>query len=231
MDEWTSAKLCDVVNLSLGMILFFSPWLFGLAAGAQWQTASTVGNFIAVLSVAALAAFAVWEEWLNLIAGLWLIVSPWLLDFQDSHAMTIDVAIGTIVAVLAACEVWLTRGRPAARDDNRLNVPNTQRPERPKWKGGRSVPLVRQSHCQRQRIEAIGSGYRIPPLDGDRRVSRVLAAALIAHGGRDRGNPDLAVALVKRGILVQWLANLAFILVGCHVGTDVFHRNPVSHFS
>ena len=110
MDEWTSAKLCDIVNLTLGMILFFSPWLFGLAAGAQCQTASTIGIFIAVLSIAALAAFAVWEEWLNLIAGLWLIVSPWLLGFQDSEAMTVDVAIGSVVAVLAAFEVWLAHG-------------------------------------------------------------------------------------------------------------------------
>ena len=110
MDEWRSAKLCDVVNLFLAMILFFSPWLFGLAVGAQWQTASTVGIVIAVLSVAALAAFAVWEEWLNLIAGIWLIVSPWLLGFQDSDAMTIDVAIGALVAVLAVSEICLTHG-------------------------------------------------------------------------------------------------------------------------
>ena len=105
MDDWSSAKLCDVVNLILGMILFFSPWLFGLSAGAQWQTASITGIFIAVLSIAALAAFALWEEWLNLTAGLMLIVSPWLLDFQNSDAMTIDVVIGTIVAALAAFEV------------------------------------------------------------------------------------------------------------------------------
>ena len=59
MDDWSSIKLCDVVNLFLGMILFFSPWLFGLSAGAQWQTASAVGVLIAVLSVAALAAFAI----------------------------------------------------------------------------------------------------------------------------------------------------------------------------
>ena len=110
MDEWTSAKLCDIVNLTLGMILFFSPWLFGLSAGAQCQTASIVGIFIAVLSIAALAAFAVWEEWLNLIAGLWLIVSPWLLGFQDSDAMTVDVAVGGTVAALAAFEIWLTHG-------------------------------------------------------------------------------------------------------------------------
>ena len=68
MDRWSSAKLCDVANLLLGGSLFFSPWLFGLSAGAQ----TTIGLFIAVLAVAALAAFAVWEEWLSLIAGLWL---------------------------------------------------------------------------------------------------------------------------------------------------------------
>ena len=108
---WTIGRaqdFCDVGNLLLGMILFFSPWLFGLSAGAQWQTASTVGIFIAVLSVAALAAFAIWEEWLNLIVGLWLIASPWLLGFQDSSAMAVDVSIGAVVAILAALEVWLT---------------------------------------------------------------------------------------------------------------------------
>jgi SPW repeat len=64
---------------------------------------------MAVLSIAAIAAFAVWEEWLNLAFGLILIASPWLLGFQNSDAMTIDVAIGVTVAALAALEVWLTR--------------------------------------------------------------------------------------------------------------------------
>ena len=96
-----------MANLVLGMILFFSPWLFGLSAGAQWQTASIIGIFIAVSSIAALAAFAVWEEWLNLGAGLALIVSPWLLGFQESSAMTIDAVIGAMVAALAAVGVWL----------------------------------------------------------------------------------------------------------------------------
>jgi hypothetical protein len=44
-----------------------------------------------VLSIAALAAFAVWEEWLNLVAGLWLVVSPWILGFEDSNAVMVDV--------------------------------------------------------------------------------------------------------------------------------------------
>jgi hypothetical protein len=106
MDDWSSVRLCDVGNLLLSGILFFSPWMFDLPTGAQIQTASAVGTIIAVLSIAALAAFAVWEEWLILIAGLMLMVSPWLLGFQDSQAMTINVAIGVSVAALAAFEAW-----------------------------------------------------------------------------------------------------------------------------
>jgi hypothetical protein len=34
-------------------------------------------------------------------------VSPWLLGFQDSQAMTIDVVIGMSVAFMAALEAWL----------------------------------------------------------------------------------------------------------------------------
>ena len=109
MDEWSRVRLCDVVNLLLSVALFFSPWLFDLSAGAQWQTASIVGILIGVLSIAALAAFALWEEWLTLMVGLALIASPWLLGFADSDAMTIDVAIGVTVAALAAFEVWIMR--------------------------------------------------------------------------------------------------------------------------
>jgi hypothetical protein len=116
MEKWSRAKLCDIVNLSLGTILFFSPWLFSLSAGAPRQTASIVGLFIAVLSIASLAAFAVWEEWLNLIAGLWLIMAPWLLGFEDSNAVMIDVIIGIVVAALAAFEVWLAVDRHGPTD-------------------------------------------------------------------------------------------------------------------
>jgi SPW repeat len=114
MDDWSSVRLCDVVNLLLGSVLFFSPWLFDLSSGAQWQTASTVGIIIAVLSIAALAAFAVWEEWFILIAGIGLIVSPWLLGFQNSDAMIIDVVIGLLVAALAGFELMRVKAQVAA---------------------------------------------------------------------------------------------------------------------
>ena len=112
MSEWTNAKLCDVANLILGALLFVSPWLFAFDAGLPSQNAIISGIAIAMLSIAALANFAVWEEWLNLIVGLWVVVSPWLMGFQGTTAMTVHVIIGIIVAVLAAIELWIMYQNP-----------------------------------------------------------------------------------------------------------------------
>jgi SPW repeat len=112
MENWTNAKLCDAANLILGAILFFSPWMFGFEAGKASGNAHIAGIVIAVLAIAALAAFAIWEEWLNLIVGLWTLVSPWLLGFQGTNAMTVCVVIGAAVAILAAIEIWILSQNP-----------------------------------------------------------------------------------------------------------------------
>jgi hypothetical protein len=113
MENWTNAKLCDVANLVLGAILFFSPWMFGGFEAAMVSTnAYITGLAIAIIAIAALAAFAVWEEWLNLVVGLWALVSPWVLGFQGTTAMTVHVVIGAAVAVLAAIEIWMITQNP-----------------------------------------------------------------------------------------------------------------------
>ena len=112
MNEWMNAKLCDVANLVLGAILFIAPWLFAFDAGLSSQNAIISGIVIAALSIAALTNFAIWEEWLNLIVGLWVIVSPWVLGFQATTAMSAHVIIGLIVAVLAAVELWIMYQNP-----------------------------------------------------------------------------------------------------------------------
>ncbi len=106
MNEWTNARLCDVANLILGAFLFFSPWIYAFQAGLPSQNAWIAGIVIAALALAALAAFTVWEEWLNLVVGLWVLVSPWVLGFQGTTAMTVHVIVGALVAILAAIELW-----------------------------------------------------------------------------------------------------------------------------
>jgi hypothetical protein len=110
--SWTSAKNCDVANLILGAFLFLSPWIFKFDAGTVSQNAHISGIVIAVLAIAALAAFAVWEEWLNLIVGLWTLISPWVLGFHGTTAMTVHVIVGAAVAILAAIELWMMSQNP-----------------------------------------------------------------------------------------------------------------------
>src|SRR5215831_18793633 len=112
MDEWSNAKLCDIANLILGVILLASAWSFGFPSGAGWQHAVISEIVIAAISIAALAAFTVWEEWLNLIVGVWVLVSPWVLGFAGTTAMHVHIVVGIVVAVLAALEIWLLYQRP-----------------------------------------------------------------------------------------------------------------------
>jgi SPW repeat len=113
MDKWRNAAACDVANLILGAFLFLSPWIFHLSPGAESWSAWVSGAIIAILSIAALAAFAEWEEWINLILGLWVVVSPWVLKFSGStDAMRTDVIVGIIVAVIAAIELWMLHRSP-----------------------------------------------------------------------------------------------------------------------
>ena len=105
--EWKNERVCDVLNLILGAFLFFAAWIFGFAAGAQTQNAMICGIIIAVLSIAALAAFMEWEEWLNLVVGLWVLVSPWILGFANTTAMEVHLIVGILVAVIAAVELWM----------------------------------------------------------------------------------------------------------------------------
>jgi uncharacterized membrane protein HdeD (DUF308 family) len=101
-------KVQDWVNLVLAVVLFISPWVLGFvpAATAAWN-AWVVAIVIGALAIAAITAFAVWEEWINLLLGLWLIVSPWVLHFStDTRPTWTFVILGIIAAVISAWALW-----------------------------------------------------------------------------------------------------------------------------
>jgi len=113
MDRSKIAVGCDVINLILGIFLFFSPWILSFAPGAESWNAWVCGAVIAGLAIAALSAFVEWEEWLISIVGIWIIVSPWILQFSgNSNAMRTHVIVGALVVVFAAIEIWLTYQAP-----------------------------------------------------------------------------------------------------------------------
>ena len=104
-------KVQDWVNLVLAVCLFISPWIIGFAAeAAPARNAWIIGVVLGALAVATLSVFAEWEEWVNLVLGLWLIVSPWLLGFvANANAMATHVVLGVLVVAASAWAVWDSR--------------------------------------------------------------------------------------------------------------------------
>jgi uncharacterized membrane protein (DUF441 family) len=106
----------NIVNAIAAAFLFISPWLFGFAGepAASWN-AWISGLLIAGLALAAVVELREWEEWINLLLGLWVAVAPWLVGFAGvASAMWIHVGVGVVVAILAAVELWLIRQSPHA---------------------------------------------------------------------------------------------------------------------
>lgn len=107
MRKWRHESVLDLYNLLLAIFLFVSPWLFARTNGAAAIDLRASGVAIAILSLAAVVAFTHWEEWANVLLGLWLIGSPWVLGFAGTRAMHLAIATGVAVAFLAALELWL----------------------------------------------------------------------------------------------------------------------------
>jgi hypothetical protein len=103
----------DWVNLILGAWLFLSPW-FGLASTSTsaWN-AWVFGAVIAAFSVWALALPQRWEEWINLIVGVWVLIAPFVLAFTDQTGATWNhIIVGIIVGIDA---IWAMAQTPVQR--------------------------------------------------------------------------------------------------------------------
>ena len=103
----------DWVNLILGVWLFITPFIFGMisATGTVAWNGYIFGTIVAALSIWALVQPRPWEEWTNLVVGIWLILSPFVLGFTtETAAMWNHLIVGIIVGVDA---LWAATARPA----------------------------------------------------------------------------------------------------------------------
>jgi hypothetical protein len=104
---WRRESILDVYNLVLALFLFITPWLFAFGNRSAridlWATSAV----IVVVSIAAIAVFSLWEEWLIAVLGVWLIVSPWVVGFTHTRAMHYSIAIGAAVVLIALTEVLI----------------------------------------------------------------------------------------------------------------------------
>jgi ABC-type molybdate transport system permease subunit len=95
----------DWVNLLLGLWLFVSPWALAYAdhQAAAWN-AYVLGAAVVVLAAIAAYMPQVWEEMINTMLGIWLILSPYVLGFASNTMIALHtVVMGVLVTAFA---VW-----------------------------------------------------------------------------------------------------------------------------
>ena len=83
-----------------------------LASAARWNGWLS-GLAIAALAIVAIVAFAEWEEWINVVFGLWVAASAWIVGFASHATATrVHVLVGIAVAVLYAARLWFMHRSP-----------------------------------------------------------------------------------------------------------------------
>ena len=107
MSTWRRESVLDLYSLMVGLSLFASPWLFVFTSEKARIDIWATSALIAATSIIAIVMFSNWEEWLNLVLGFWLVVSPWALGFTHTKAMHVSIGAGIVVTFIAALELWL----------------------------------------------------------------------------------------------------------------------------
>jgi SPW repeat len=104
----TGARFQDYANFVFGVLLFIAPWAMQYTGHEMATRVAWIGGFaVAILSLAAIIKFAEWEEWVNLLVGIGVFVSP--LVFGFTHVMAAVAAhyvLGLLIVIAAASELW-----------------------------------------------------------------------------------------------------------------------------
>jgi len=96
----------DWISVLLGVLIGFSPWIVGhVANDAVFWNAVIVGVLVIALALLQRIALQYWEEGLELLCGLWLIVSPFVFGYGDM-LRTWHFVLGAIVALIAVLTIF-----------------------------------------------------------------------------------------------------------------------------
>jgi hypothetical protein len=94
----------DVAMLVLGFWLIVSPFvlLYSETMGIASLNSYLLGVAVMVFAAIALYQPHMWEEWVNLVLGIWLIVAPIVLGFRTEMAPTVNHFIVGVLIVIDA---------------------------------------------------------------------------------------------------------------------------------
>ncbi|MFD6172409.1 MULTISPECIES: SPW repeat protein [Streptomyces] len=113
-------QIIGLLMLLSAVVLFVAPWIAGYPDTAKDAHRNELGVGMVVFFTALARFFRYpgkWSDLVVLVAGAWMIASPWAIGRQSTEvfdgAQVIDVAVGIVLMVLAIVSLLLlglTRG-------------------------------------------------------------------------------------------------------------------------
>jgi hypothetical protein len=102
----------DWASWILGIWLMISPWALRFDLDeTPTRNAVVVGFLIVFTEVVELSIFRDWEEWINVVLGIWLLASPWLVAISERSATINFIIVGLLVLALAFYGIRYERAR------------------------------------------------------------------------------------------------------------------------
>ena len=94
----------DWVGIALGAWLLASPWTLGFAdqSAAATMNALVMGSILVLEELLELNVHEAMEEWIDMLAGLWLVASPIALGFTSLVTATVSTMVVGLLTVLFA---------------------------------------------------------------------------------------------------------------------------------
>ena len=101
----------DFGSAGLGILILLSPILAGTeTATVVFISAGLIGVVITMLALLEILSLQRWEEVLELLCGLWVIVSPLVFNYGGTLRLA-HFVLGALVVLLALLELWQDRRR------------------------------------------------------------------------------------------------------------------------
>ena len=91
--------------LAIWLCISPGPLKFGDDVAATYVAVLT-GIVLICTEMFTISPFRLWEEWINVFIGCWLIAAPWLLHVHSSSAKINFVVVGALVAIFAVYKLW-----------------------------------------------------------------------------------------------------------------------------
>lgn len=94
----------DWVGIALGVWMLVSPWVVGFSDhSAATMNALIMGTILVLEELLELNVHEAAEEWIDIVAGLWLMISPIALGFASlTPAAVSTMAVGLLTVLFAA---------------------------------------------------------------------------------------------------------------------------------